>query len=120
MLALNNKTIFKILILFFMLISILSINVLAIVDQTEEYYVNDYANLINVDTEEYIINTNLNLYNQTGAQVVVVTVQNLEGKSIEEYATEVFRKFGIGDANKNNGVLMLLAFDEREFRIEVG
>ena len=120
MLSLNKKVILKIIALFFITITIFNLNCLAIVDKTKEFYVNDYANLINTDTETYIINTNLNLYNQTGAQIVVVTVNDLEGRTIEEYATTLYRNFGIGSKEKNNGVLMLLALEEREFRIEVG
>ena len=120
MLASIKKMILKVLLLFMILLNILNIEVLAIVSQTREFYVNDYANLIDSTTEQYIINTNLNLYNQTGAQIVVVTVQNLEGITIEEYATQLYRNFGIGSAKDNNGVLMLLALEEREFRIEVG
>lgn len=44
----------------------------------------------------------------------------MEGQSLEEYATRVFREFGIGDKNKNNGLLLLLALKERQFRVEVG
>lgn len=44
----------------------------------------------------------------------------MEGQSLEEYATETFREFGIGDKNKNNGLLLLLALEERQFRVEVG
>ena len=120
MLASNKKSILKIFTIFFIILNILGLNCYAVVEPTREFYVNDYANLINSSTEQYIINTNLNLYNKTGAQIVVVTVQNLEGKAIEEYATELFRKFGTGNSIKNNGVLMLLALEEREFRIEVG
>lgn len=56
----------------------------------------------------------------TGAQVVVVTISSLDGASIEEYATTLFRNWGIGDAEKNNGVLLLIAKEDRKFRIEVG
>ena len=55
-----------------------------------------------------------------GAQIVIVTIPSLEGESLEEYATETFRKFGIGDKNKNNGLLILIALQERKSRIEVG
>ena len=60
------------------------------------------------------------VYKRQGAQIVVVTVQSLGGQSIEEYATELFRKFGIGDKEKNNGVLLLCSTGDRLFRIEVG
>lgn len=92
----------------------------AIVPKTTEFYVNDSANLLSNDTEKYIINMNKALEDKTGAQIVVVTVKNLEGKSIEDYATELFRDYGIGNKEKNNGVLLLCAYEERQFRIEVG
>lgn len=92
----------------------------AIVPKTTEFYVNDSANLLFNDTEKYIINMNKALEDKTGAQIVVVTVKNLEGKSIEDYATELFRDYGIGNKEKNNGVLLLCAYEERQFRIEVG
>lgn len=115
----KNKTIlvFTIMIL---ILSTLGLKSFALVNPTSNFYVADYANLIDADVEEYIINTNKILNEKTGAQIVVVTVPNLENQSLEEYATALFRKFGIGDKTKNNGVLMLLALEERQFRIEVG
>lgn len=121
MLASNNKKIiFKILTAFLLLINILNIKALAVVKPTADFYVNDYAGLLDESTKDYIINTNVNLYNKTGSQIVVVTIPSLDGDSLEEYATELFRSFGIGDKTKNNGVLLLLALQERQFRIEVG
>lgn len=40
------------------------------------------------------------LESKTGAQIVVVTAKNLEGMSLEEYATKLFREYGIGDKEK--------------------
>ena len=40
--------------------------------------------------------------------------------SLEDYSTQLFRNFGIGNSKLNNGVLMLIALDERQSRIEVG
>lgn len=92
----------------------------ALVKPTTEFYVNDYANLLSDEVKENIMNTNKQLESQTGAQVVVVTIENLENQSLEEYATDLFRSFGIGDKEKNNGVLLLVALEERQLRIEVG
>lgn len=92
----------------------------AIVSQSYEFYVNDSANILDSDTEEYIIDINKKLNSKTGAQVVVVTVNNLEGRSIEEYSTELFRSYGIGDKDKNNGVLLIVSVEDRRMRIEVG
>lgn len=121
MLILNKKNVFiKLLIIFFILINILNIKAFAVVVPTSDFYVNDYAGLLSTETKNYIINANEKLYSQTKAQIVVVTVPNLGDSSLEEYATQLFRNFGIGDSTKNNGVLLLLALEEREFRVEVG
>lgn len=53
-------------------------------------------------------------------QFVVATVPSLEGTSIEDYGNELFRAWQLGQAKKNNGVLLLVAPHERKVRIEVG
>lgn len=53
-------------------------------------------------------------------QFVVATVPSLEGTSIEDYGNQLFRVWQIGQAKKNNGVLLLVAPSERKVRIEVG
>ena len=116
----NKRFLLKTFIIIIIILGIFNIKSLAIVKPTSQFYVNDYANLLSEETKNYIINTNVSLNNQTGAQIVVVTVPNLEGRALEEYATALFREFGIGDKNKNNGVLLLLALEERQFRVEVG
>ena len=118
MLTLNKAK--KIVCLLILIMILLPLKTLAVVSQTNEFYVNDYAKILSSETKEYIINTNIELQKKTGAQIVVVTVSSLGGQSIEEYATELFRKFGIGDKNKNNGVLLLCSTGDRLFRIEVG
>ncbi len=102
----------------FLLLSILNVN--AIVSPTKEFYVNDYANILSSETEKYIIDKSSQLANVDGTQIVVVTVNNLDGDTIENYANTLFRNFGIGDKTKNNGLLLLLALEERQFRVEVG
>lgn len=87
---------------------------------TASFYVNDTADLMTNEHKDYIIAANEDLCDKTGAQIVVVTIPALEGVSIEEYSTELFRTYGIGDAEKNNGILILLSSDDRECRIEVG
>lgn len=53
-------------------------------------------------------------------QISVVIIPTLDGNAIEEYANKLFRAWGIGDAKKNNGVLLLIAVNEKKIRIEVG
>lgn len=60
------------------------------------------------------------LERDTTDQVVVVTVPDLQGYEIEEYGYQLGRAWGIGQAGKNNGVLLIVAPRERKVRIEVG
>ena len=55
-----------------------------------------------------------------GVIVVVATVPTLQGSSIEGYATQLFNTWRLGRADKTNGVLLLVAPNERKVRIEVG
>ena len=96
------------------------LNTFAVVSPTDKFYVNDYASILSSDTEEYIFEHSKNLNDKTKAQIVVVTIPSLNGDSLEEYATELFRKFGIGDAKENNGLLILLSLEDRKVRVEVG
>jgi uncharacterized protein len=53
-------------------------------------------------------------------QIAVVILSSLEGQPKEEYATKLFRDWGIGNKKTNNGVLLLVAIQDRQIRIEVG
>lgn len=57
---------------------------------------------------------------ETSNQVVVVTLSSLQGYSIEDYGVQLGRHWGIGQADKDNGVLLIVAPNDREVRIEVG
>ena len=85
-----------------------------------DFYVYDEVGILEKDTVDYIININTQLEEQTGAQAVVAVVDSLQGKDIEEYSLEIFRKWGIGDKDKNNGVLLLVSPNDKKVRIEVG
>lgn len=56
----------------------------------------------------------------TSDQVVVATVPKLDGLTIEDYANRLYRRWGLGTKDKNNGALLLIAPTERKMRIEVG
>lgn len=101
-------------------VAVVSAFAMEIPKPTSVFYVNDFAHLLDEETEKYIEDVNVQLYEATGAQVVVVTLPSLNGASLEEFSTALFREYGIGSREKNNGVLLLLALEEREFRIEVG
>src|SRR4051794_2223108 len=80
----------------------------------------DQANLISA-TERSALEAKLaDLETKSGIQLVVATVSSLGGEEIEPYANSLFRAWKLGEKNKNNGVLLLVAPNERRVRIEVG
>lgn len=89
-------------------------------DPPRYFYCLDQAGMLSPETENAIIENNRSLQQKTGAQIVVVTVKDMGGAAIEDYAQTLFRQWGIGDKKKNNGVLLLVAQQERKSRIHVG
>lgn len=106
----------------FVFIFLLTSTVLAadLPQPTKDFYVNDFANLLDNDTKTHILNVASQVGAQTGAQVVVMTINTLSGMSIEDYSLQVSRQWGIGNDEKNSGVLILVVVDDRQSRIEVG
>ena len=88
-------------------------------DATSEFYVNDYGNILSSEQRTELIKRAKALnedYN--GIQLVITTLESLDGYSIEEYATAMYNKFGIG--TKDMGALILFSSGDRQVRIEVG
>jgi uncharacterized protein len=83
-------------------------------------YVNDSARLLSSTAKQQLETFLTNVEKRSSAEIAVVTVKSLNGVSIEEYAVTLFEKWGIGKKGKDNGVLFLVATDERKMRIEVG
>ncbi|HOV70313.1 MAG TPA: TPM domain-containing protein, partial [Clostridia bacterium] len=82
--------------------------------------VNDYAGVLPDSAETDIAEMAVTLKQKTTAEVIVVTVESLEGKDIESYANELAREWAIGAKDKDNGVVILFALNDRKVRIEVG
>ena len=80
----------------------------------------DAANIIPQPVADQITAKLAALESKSGIQLVVATVKSLDGDEIEPYANALFRAWGLGEKQKNNGVLLLVAPNERKVRIEVG
>jgi uncharacterized protein len=83
-------------------------------------YVNDYSKIISQSELNSIISIGKELEDKTGAQVVVVIVNSTNKTPIEDYSLNLFRNWGIGQKGKDNGLLILLAINDRAWRVEVG
>jgi uncharacterized protein len=80
----------------------------------------DQAGVINAQTRGNLETKLKDLEDKSGIQLVVATVKSLQGSDIETYANQLFRLWKLGHAQKNNGVLLLVAPNEHKVRIEVG
>ena len=85
------------------------------------HYVVDLADMI-ADTVEQRLNAHLiELEKKTTAQVVVLTIVSLEGEALEEFSlTLAHDTWKIGQQGKDNGVLIVIALEDKKYRIEVG
>ena len=83
-------------------------------------YVNDFARVLNSETIGQLDSICQQIDQKAHAQIAVVTVQSLDGSEIESYAVDLFKQWGIGSKSTDRGVLVLLATQDRRYRIEVG
>lgn len=83
-------------------------------------YVNDFAEVIDSNTEIKINSLIGNFEKATTNEIAVVTVKTVDGLDSKMYAVKLFEKWKIGKKEKDNGVLILLAMEERRVEIEVG
>lgn len=83
-------------------------------------HVNDYANLLAPQTELKIENFLQDFEKSDSTQLAVLTIPSLEGEAVEEFALKAAEAWGLGQKEKDNGALLLVAKTERKVRIEVG
>ncbi len=83
-------------------------------------FVSDYAGVLSQD-QRNSLETKLKSYEeQSTNEISVVTIKSLEGGDIDDLAVRVFEKWKIGKENKDNGILLIAAVDDRKMRIEIG
>lgn len=75
-------------------------------------YVYDNAHVLTDRTMEHIDAVNASLFAQTGAQIMVVTVNTTGGTDIIDYAADLGNEYGVGSAERDNGVVVVLALDD--------
>ena len=83
-------------------------------------HVNDYASVIDRSTEAEINKLLAAVKTQSTVEMAVLTVNSLEGESIEQASIKVADKWQLGTAKEDKGLLLFLAIDDRQLRLEVG
>ena len=83
-------------------------------------FVSDFAGVLSAD-ERSQLESKLSQFEAThGAEISVAIIPSLVGNTVENVAVELFEQWGIGKKGKDNGLLLLVAQEDRELRIEVG
>lgn len=83
-------------------------------------YVTDLAAVLNPEVKYRLNATLQELERKTSAQVLVLTVDTLDGRSIEEFAFDTKEKWKLGQKGKDNGALIAIAVKDRKYRFEIG
>jgi uncharacterized protein len=83
-------------------------------------FVSDFAQVFSASGKASLEASLNQLQKDTGAEVAVVSVVDLGGLTVEEYAVQLFQAWGIGQKDEDNGVLLLMSLTDRKVRIEVG
>ena len=81
---------------------------------SSDFYVLDNSDVLSDNTEAYIIERNKYLFGECGAQICVVTLPTIGDADIENFAVDLFNSWGIGDADEDNGLLLLLVTDDEQ------
>jgi uncharacterized protein len=116
-----NKKILPLIIVFIIIFSYTIYGEAVIPNPTNTFYVNDFANVIDNQVETDIVTVNKN-YEKTKEkpQIVIVTVNNMQGMDENSFAIKLIENWKIGNREYDNGILVLLAIEERRIKIEVG
>jgi uncharacterized protein len=83
-------------------------------------YVTDLAGVLDPQTKAQLEALGTELEQKTGAQMAIVTVKSLDGQEIQPYANDLFQHLGVGKKKEDNGVMLLIAPNDRKYWIEVG
>lgn len=113
-----TKNFFTFVIISFLLLSGLS----SFADSSYNFdgFISDNAKVLNIQAKDSINALLWDLQKKTGTDIAVVTVKSLDGRSIEETALDIGRKFKLGEKGKDTGAVVLVAPYDKKMRIEIG
>ena len=82
--------------------------------------INDEAHIFSQNERDELLNLVQNFEQNSTTQIAIVTLNSLKSRSIEELSLEIARGYKLGQKEDNNGVLLVVAPNEKKVRIEVG
>lgn len=89
-----------------------------------DLYVNDYSDVLSPEVEDHLRERIRHLKDETGVEMTLLTIPTRRAfdptPSIEDFATGLFNTWGIGSKELNDGILVLVATEDREMRLELG
>lgn len=85
-----------------------------------ENRVTDLAQVFSAERKKRLIDELAVYEKETSHQIAVLTIPTLEGEALEAFSLRVANAWGLGQKDKDNGILLVLAMKERQVRIEVG
>lgn len=116
----NNKSIWYLLFVFFSITN-LSFGQFTIPEKPKfQTSVYDYANMLSADEKASLENKLIKYSDSTSTQIVAITIDDLKGEGIAQLATNWAHTWGIGQADKDNGILILVAKNDRKIQIVNG
>ena len=93
---------------------------LLIPDVKKDTFIYDQGNFIDDQVEKKVNNLLIQLEEQTTIEFVVITIPSLNNLTIENYAVKLGNKLGIGKAETDNGILLLISKEDTKVRLEIG
>jgi len=89
-------------------------------DLKPQGYVSDFAHVIDPESSERITTICTEVDHDAQAQIAVVTINSLDGEPVEDFAVDLFKRWGVGPKGTDRGVLILLAKSDHKLKVEVG
>lgn len=83
-------------------------------------FVNDFAGVLSAEQKQQLEQKLSDFEKSTGNEISIAVIKSLDGDTVENFAVELFKDWGVGKEGKDNGALILVAVEDREMRIEVG
>jgi uncharacterized protein len=83
-------------------------------------YVSDFAGVLSAQAKDKLTALCAEVEQKAKAQIAIVTVSSLEGEPIEQYSIDLATQWGVGPKQSARGVLILVAPNDRKYRVEVG